>query len=157
MNGIPDQERTQDDDVRAAIEVMDKILACLQELGDFARETRGALLAAGSGSAGATVRSVRERTQGGARAEPLARPLQLSRSGSGSSPVPQLTQRQQQVLKLLAEGASNRRIARLLRITEQTVKAHLHMVYQKLGAADRTEAVVIAMHRGLTSSISETG
>lgn len=60
-----------------------------------------------------------------------------------------MTRRQQQVLELLVQGVSNRRIGRTLHITEQTVKAHLHMIYRKLGATDRTGAVVIAMRFAL--------
>ncbi len=60
-----------------------------------------------------------------------------------------LTERQRQVLDLLVQGASNREISRALHITEQTVKAHLQAVYQKLGATDRTRAVVIAIRLGM--------
>jgi DNA-binding NarL/FixJ family response regulator len=60
-----------------------------------------------------------------------------------------LTAREREVLALLADGRSNREIARLLRIAEKTVKAHVSSVLAKLGAADRTQAALIAVrHSG---------
>jgi DNA-binding NarL/FixJ family response regulator len=53
----------------------------------------------------------------------------------------QLTQREQQVLGLLVQGLSNRRIARTLRISESTVKNHLHAIFLKLDVTDRTQAI----------------
>lgn len=49
----------------------------------------------------------------------------------------------------VAEGASNGEIARALHISEATVKSHLLHVFAKLGAADRTAAVTVAVQRGL--------
>jgi len=59
-----------------------------------------------------------------------------------SSPV--LTERQRDVLRLLAEGKPNKSIARELAVSEATVKVHLVAVFRALGARNRTEAVVIA-------------
>jgi DNA-binding NarL/FixJ family response regulator len=53
----------------------------------------------------------------------------------------QLTQREQQVLGLLVQGLSNRKIARTLRISESTVKNHLHAIFLKLDVTDRTQAI----------------
>jgi DNA-binding NarL/FixJ family response regulator len=53
----------------------------------------------------------------------------------------QLTQREQQVLGLLVRGLSNRRIARTLRISESTVKNHLHAIFLKLDVSDRAQAI----------------
>lgn len=63
--------------------------------------------------------------------------------------APPLTARQIEVLKLVADGKSNKEIAALLSITEGTVKSHLHAVIGKLDAGDRTQAVTIALKRGL--------
>jgi DNA-binding NarL/FixJ family response regulator len=52
----------------------------------------------------------------------------------------ELTQRELEILLLVAEGASNGAIARRLWVTEQTVKFHLSNVYRKLGVSNRTEA-----------------
>ncbi|HEX2111655.1 MAG TPA: response regulator transcription factor [Gaiellaceae bacterium] len=60
-----------------------------------------------------------------------------------------LTRRELEILKLVAEGHSNAQVARLLWVTEQTVKFHLSNVYRKLGVANRTEASRFAQVRGL--------
>jgi DNA-binding NarL/FixJ family response regulator len=60
-----------------------------------------------------------------------------------------LTRRELEILKLVAEGHSNAQVARLLWVTEQTVKFHLSNVYRKLGVANRTEASRFAQLRGL--------
>ncbi|MHB8995517.1 MAG: response regulator [Armatimonadota bacterium] len=63
--------------------------------------------------------------------------------------APTLTPRELEVLALVADGKSNREIANLLFITEGTVKSHLSAMLGKLDAADRTQAVTIALKRGL--------
>ena len=60
-----------------------------------------------------------------------------------------LTPREIEVLELLAEGLPNRAIAGRLGISDQTVKSHVAAVCGKLGAANRTEAVRLAVRRGL--------
>jgi len=56
-----------------------------------------------------------------------------------------LTPREREVLAAIAEGRSNREIARLLRVSEKTVKAHVSSVLAKLGVQDRTQAAVYAV------------
>jgi DNA-binding NarL/FixJ family response regulator len=63
--------------------------------------------------------------------------------------LPTLTRRELEVLRLVAEGAPNSRIAAQLWITEQTVKFHLSKVYRKLGVSNRTEASHHAYVHGL--------
>jgi len=63
--------------------------------------------------------------------------------------TPVLTPRETEVLRLVALGAANKRIAAQLRIGESTVKTHLLNVFDKLGVTDRTRAVTLAMERGL--------
>jgi DNA-binding NarL/FixJ family response regulator len=63
--------------------------------------------------------------------------------------VEPLTPREQQVLELLAEGLPNKAIAARLGISDQTVKFHVASIAAKLGATNRTEAVRIALRRGL--------
>jgi DNA-binding NarL/FixJ family response regulator len=67
------------------------------------------------------------------------------------APAPEtvLTARETDVLKLVARGNSNKQIALALGIGESTVKTHLLKVFEKLGVADRTRAVTLAMERGL--------
>jgi two-component system NarL family response regulator len=60
-----------------------------------------------------------------------------------------LTQRELDVLALLAEGRSNKEIARRLNMGEETVKSHVKAILAKLDAISRTDAVTIAMRRGL--------
>lgn len=60
-----------------------------------------------------------------------------------------LTARELDVLRLVATGHSNKQIAVVLGIGESTVKTHLLKVFEKLGVADRTRAVTLAMERGL--------
>jgi two-component system NarL family response regulator len=62
---------------------------------------------------------------------------------------PELSPRELQVLRRLAAGNSNKEIGDLLQITEHTVKAHVKAILLKLGAVGRTEAIAIAMKRGL--------
>ena len=63
-----------------------------------------------------------------------------------------LTPRQEEVLHLLAEGKSNLEIAESIFISEGTVKAHVRAILRKLGARDRTQAIMVAMKRGLVHS-----
>jgi len=59
-----------------------------------------------------------------------------------------LTQREEEVLRLLATGESNREIARRLFISEQTVKNHLASIFRKLRVNDRTKAALLAVKLG---------
>ena len=63
--------------------------------------------------------------------------------------VETLTSRETDVLELLAEGLSNKGIAARLGISDQTVKFHVASIGGKLGAANRTDAVRLAVRRGL--------
>jgi DNA-binding NarL/FixJ family response regulator len=63
--------------------------------------------------------------------------------------VEPLTGRETEVLELLAEGLSNKGIAARLGISDQTVKFHVASIGGKLGAANRTDAVRLAVRRGL--------
>ena len=70
-----------------------------------------------------------------------------------SPPVdPGLTRREIEILQLVAEGYSNAQLAKMLWVTEQTVKFHLSNIYRKLGVANRTEASRWAQVHGLLAS-----
>jgi DNA-binding NarL/FixJ family response regulator len=60
-----------------------------------------------------------------------------------------LSDREIEVLKLVATGKSNKRIANHLSITEETVKGHVRSILAKLGATDRTHAVTLGLTRGI--------
>ena len=64
-------------------------------------------------------------------------------------PIPQLTDRQKQILSMVVDGNTNRQIACRLGIREDSVGAHLSTIFTKLGASCRAEAVAIAMRRHL--------
>jgi DNA-binding NarL/FixJ family response regulator len=65
------------------------------------------------------------------------------------APRPALSPREAEVLALLAEGAPNKVIARRLNISVHTAKFHVAAILIKLGAANRTDAIAIAMRQGL--------
>ncbi len=62
-----------------------------------------------------------------------------------------LTQRETEVLKLLARGKANKQIARELFVEEKTVKAHVSGILRKLGVSSRTQAALYAVRTGLVS------
>jgi DNA-binding NarL/FixJ family response regulator len=68
---------------------------------------------------------------------------------AGATPFEQLTDREREVLVLIAGGRSNKRIALELGISEKTVKTHVGHVLAKLGVTDRTQAAVLAVQHGL--------
>jgi two-component system, NarL family, response regulator len=65
---------------------------------------------------------------------------------------PQLSNRELDVLKLVAKGLNNQQIASELYISESTVKYHINSVLSKLGVSDRTQATLVAIRRGIVTS-----
>jgi len=90
--------------------------------------------------------AIRSAAGGGAPLSPhvAARLVERVRDGIGSPSARELD-----VLRLVARGASNREIARDLRVSEATVKTHLLHAFEKLGVGGRTSAVTKAIERGL--------
>jgi len=75
-----------------------------------------------------------------------------------SHPVVKLltaTEREIEILELLALGSTNKSIAKHLSLSVRTVEAHVHKIFQKFGVASRTEAVMAAIRAGLISSPTE--
>ena len=66
-----------------------------------------------------------------------------------ATPQDQLSDRELEVLGLVADGLANKQIARHLGISERTVKAHLTSVFQRIGVTDRTQAALWAERNGL--------
>ena len=62
--------------------------------------------------------------------------------------VAPLTHREMQILNYVASGNTNKRIAQMLEISEQTIKNHVSAILRKLNANDRAHAVVLAMRSG---------
>jgi len=69
----------------------------------------------------------------------------------------ELTEREKQILKLIAEGLKNKDIACTLSISESTVENHIHKIYQKLNISSRAQATAYAFQIGviLTKNIDE--
>ncbi len=95
------------------------------------------------------VRAVREVAAGRAWLHPQAQRQMLDWMRRPPSPLDSLTARERSVLLLLAEGLSNKHIARRLHLTEGTVKGYVSQVLDKLGVADRTQAALLAQREGV--------
>jgi DNA-binding NarL/FixJ family response regulator len=97
-------------------------------------------------------KAIRIVNEGGSLLQPVVASKLLSHVRArkdGDQPVEPLTEREKEVLKLLAQGKSNKEIAAALVISERTVKFHVSAIMGKLGAGNRTEAVSIAAQKGL--------
>jgi len=75
----------------------------------------------------------------------------LMRNQKSSQPAVTLTMRELDVLRLVAEGLTNREIGSRLFLSADTVNGHLDSIYRKLGVSDRAHAVAVALRRGLIS------
>ncbi|MFI1508395.1 response regulator [Streptomyces sp. NPDC020597] len=75
--------------------------------------------------------------------------LTQEESGSGQGRSGSLTEREREVLGLIADGRSNREIARALVLSEKTVKTHVSNILMKLDLADRTQAALWAVRHGV--------
>jgi len=76
-------------------------------------------------------------------------PPQVQRRLDERATFGDLTDREREVLPFVVKGLTNKDIARILKFTEFTAKAHVRSLLSKLGAADRTELVTIAVQRGI--------
>jgi NarL family two-component system response regulator LiaR len=106
------------------------------------------------------VQAVRDAYQGKVQLHPeIARKLMSAISaeakptgGPVANDTPDgLTEREHEVLSLIADGMNNREIAEKLSISERTVKTHVSNILGKLGVADRTKAAIYALRRGLST------
>ncbi len=94
--------------------------------------------------------AVRVVAKGGSLLSPVVAAHLLERMAGASSPVAEaLTEREREVLHLLAQGLQNKEIAAKLGIRERTVKFHVSTILGKLGATNRLEAVRLAVQQGL--------
>jgi DNA-binding NarL/FixJ family response regulator len=95
------------------------------------------------------MQGLRSVVQGRPALEPGVAARLLDRMVDGD--VGDLSERELEVLRLLAAGASNKAVAQRLILSENTVKAHVSHIFTKLGVQSRTEAVTVALQRGLVS------
>ena len=94
-------------------------------------------------------RAIRAAIRGEAPLAPKAAAALLA-ARSVASPTHDLTEREREVLRLVATGFANKQIARRLGISEKTVKGHLTHVFQAIGVTDRTQAALWAERNGLS-------
>jgi len=76
---------------------------------------------------------------------------QMSEENERKKEARDLTRREVEIINLIARGASNREIGQSIYMSEKTVKNHIHTIFEKLGAKNRTQAIVEAMRRGIIS------
>jgi NarL family two-component system response regulator LiaR len=93
------------------------------------------------------IESIRAAARGESVLQPAAtaRLLEELRRGAAPDPLRLLTPRETDVLREVARGRPNREIARLLSVSEETVKSHVSSILAKLGLADRTQAAIFAL------------
>ncbi len=124
---------------------------------DTDERVRAALSAGASGyllkgaPAEEIARGIRVVRDGGSVLEPLVAAKLIGRlSGAGSpAPAPALSQREREVLRLVAGGQANKQIARTLGISERTAKFHVASILRKLDAENRAEAAARAIQQHL--------
>jgi DNA-binding NarL/FixJ family response regulator len=79
-------------------------------------------------------------------------PLAPERKGRDRNP---LSRREREIVSLVAQGFKNKEIAEKIFISEQTVKNHLHNIFDKLGVSDRLELALYAIHKGIHTAPQE--
>ncbi|MDZ8119136.1 response regulator transcription factor [Pontiella agarivorans] len=97
-----------------------------------------------SGDIETFLESIREVANGGSYF-----PASIAKKLAARSEQDELTEREFDVLRLLVSGHSNKEMADALNLAEQTVKMHVSKIIKKLGVADRTQAALLAVHRGI--------
>jgi DNA-binding NarL/FixJ family response regulator len=97
----------------------------------------------------ALAQAIRSVAGGHVLLEPAVAELLLAGEPAAQGPAASLTDREREVLGQVAEGRSNREIARAFGLSEKTVKTHVSSILMKLGVADRTQAALYAVRHGL--------
>ena len=103
--------------------------------------------------ADALCQAIKAAAAGQVQLTPKAAARLMQAVSSPESPE-ELTERETEVLRLLAQGQSNKQIARSLQIGEKTVKTHVSNILSKLGVQSRTQATLYAVRTGLVSASS---
>ena len=86
----------------------------------------------------------------------LVRSLSQSPSGSGAKPTLSLTPREREVVRLVIAGHTNRQIATMFSVSEETIKHHLTRMFQKVGASNRLELAMKATKSGFAAGADLT-
>jgi DNA-binding NarL/FixJ family response regulator len=94
-------------------------------------------------------RAVRQVHGGGSYLEPRVASRVIAQVQTPRRTTTSLSEREREVLRLVAEGQPTKQVARSLGITERTVKFHVNSIFHKLGAESRAQAVALAAQRGL--------
>jgi len=100
--------------------------------------------------ADALCQAIKAAAAGQVQLTPKAAARLMQAVSTPQSPEP-LTERETEVLRLLAQGQSNKQIARSLHNTEQTIKSHVSRILSKLGVQSRTQATLYAIRTGLVA------
>ncbi len=79
----------------------------------------------------------------------FASPMEAAAQGVRARDRSPLSQREREIVALVAQGYKNKEMAEKMFISEQTVKNHLHNIFDKLGVSDRLELALYAIHKGL--------
>lgn len=95
------------------------------------------------------LRAIRSAARGEPVLHPEAQRALMRQAAAPPSPLQSLTEREIDVLRLIARGQSNREIADTLYLTEGTVKGYVSVILSKLNVADRTQAALLAVKHGL--------
>jgi DNA-binding NarL/FixJ family response regulator len=97
------------------------------------------------------VRAIRAAARGEPALHPEAQRFLMRQMNASKTPTPlaSLTEREREVLRLIAAGQSNKEIAATLHLTEGTVKGYVSAILDKLDLADRTQAALYALKHGL--------
>jgi len=98
--------------------------------------------------------AIRAAMEGKPSLAPEAARILIEAATRSSAPVFQLTDREREVLALMAEGLNNTEIAKRLVVSQSTIKSHVSSILSKLGVNSRTEAVAIALQKNLIPPLS---
>jgi DNA-binding NarL/FixJ family response regulator len=144
------------------VEAIPQLLAAYSDLGvlvftayDTDERVLGAIRAGARGyllkgaSADEIARGIRSVAAGGSYLEPRVASKVLAQVTAPRRSAAGLSEREREVLRLVADGLPTKQIATSLSISERTVKFHVNSIFRKLGADNRAQAVALAAQRGL--------
>jgi DNA-binding NarL/FixJ family response regulator len=153
MNGVAATERCRSADPNTAVIIVTMMDDAETIFAAMCAGARGYLVK-GAGK-DTLVRAIRAAANGEVllSAEIAERALGFFHAGSGprARPFPQLTDREFEILELVAQGKSNAEAGSALGLSAKTVANHLSRVFTKLAVTDRAQAIVVAHRSGLTS------